>query len=91
MIPRPIRKLVIEIVRKHRGGFGATEKRKRAAVKHPEWFLTALLVAINEKLPSITAMLDTRIDEALYRESMLDAKRLLAKRRRVRRPKRKRN
>lgn len=77
MIPKPVEKLLVRIV-----GKVGREEDKRETKKNPEKCLTAILLTMNERLPSVSAMLDRTVEHSFFGETLDEADRLLRRYRR---------
>lgn len=75
MIPKPVKRLLVEIVGKVRDGNG--EENRREARKDPEKCLTALLLTINQDITSVSAVLDSTVEDSFFETTLAEADRLL--------------
>ena len=80
MIPKPVKRLLVEIVGKVRDG--RAEENRREARKNPEKCLTALLLTINENIPNVSEMLHTSVEDSFFEDTLAEADRLLRRHKR---------
>ena len=72
MIPKPVEKLLVEIAKK-------VGKDKHRVTDDPERWLVALLLNIDERVTSVSAMLDRTVSSSFFDSRMARADRLLGR------------
>ncbi len=77
MIPIPVHKLLVEIAKKVGGKDGV-----KCAMEVPEVCLTALLLKINEEVTSVSAMLDSCVEESFFEDTIEAARQFLHRQKR---------
>lgn len=72
MIPKPVKRLLVEIAEKSGG-----QRKKIEAVKDPEKCLASLLLNINERITSTSAMLRNTVKYSLFESNLQEAEQFL--------------